>query len=63
MEKRLKKEVRAIEEYLEGLMEDFKAENQEWDKEYLYDEIRKYSNYKTALEQALAGFPTEVGSY
>ena len=63
----VKQEIKNIELILSDWEEEYKHLSNHIDNHdeciHLFDEIRKYSNYKTALEQVVNGFPIEVGSY
>ena len=64
---RIKLEIKNIELILSDWEEEYKQLSTHIDNHdeciHLFDQIRKYSNYKTALEQVVNGFPIEVGSY
>lgn len=67
MKERILKEIEGIQTYIEDCTEERNSLLNHVDNydecEYLFDQIRKYSNYKVALEQAVNDFPIELGSY
>lgn len=63
MKNRVLKEIKEIQAYIEDRTDEIIHTNNDDEREDLFDKIRKYSNYKIALEQVINDFPIEIGSY
>ena len=63
MKDRIKKEIEDIQEYINEQKEYLSVAEDREEHRDIFNDIRKYENYKKALQQVIAGFPFEVGSY
>ena len=63
MKHRIQKEIEDIQEYIDEQKEYLSIAEDREEHRDIFNQIRKYENYKKALEQVLKNFPFEVGSY